>query len=527
MHEETKRLNYISGWTSVVLTNVFAFGAFDRARTECNDDGLRAKIHQTVLECLACKATSTVGKRLGSMQRYLEFCAANSICAFPLDDTNMYMYLSRLVERSDTSASSGKSFVEAIRFTNAMLGLRSEDVRLISWRVSGLAEMLMKRAPVVAQASPLTADYVRRLEHLCCNSDSLQDRILAGGVLLMVFGCARASDMSRVVRVLIDRDTRHESDRDAADPVGYIELSVVGHKGAHSSTHKRMILPVVAPMISVSGLAWYDAWIEARMALGLVVTGELDKPIMSRFTYEGVATEQSLAASEIGECIRQFLGIPTQSKNLTRSHSCKATVLSWMCKFGSPLPLRRIAGHHVDSSAKSAETYGRDSLSPSLRELCKVVTAVAKGSFLPDQTRSGRFVVSGGQAGKGASDEDSDGSYEMPFSDAGEPDIDTDVAGTDASSDASSDGGETIDDSTTLWELLRPELRPKLVNVCTDLEQHKHRVSGVVHLRKPETQRFLCGRVFNSRYESRQKATSEECQKCTTCFSSKDALPKS
>eukprot|EP00435_Cladocopium_sp_Y103_P063084 s1992_g24.t1 len=45
MHEETKRLNYISGWTSVVLTDVFAFGAFDRARAECNEDSLRAKIH--------------------------------------------------------------------------------------------------------------------------------------------------------------------------------------------------------------------------------------------------------------------------------------------------------------------------------------------------------------------------------------------------------------------------------------------------------------------------------------------------
>eukprot|EP00435_Cladocopium_sp_Y103_P072172 s612_g39.t1 len=93
--------------------------------------------------------------------------------------------------------------------------------------------------------------------------------------------------------------------------------------------------------------------------------------------------------------------------------------------------------------------YGRDSLSPSLRELCKVVSAVAKGIFFPDQTRSGRFVVPRDQ-GSGAGEEDSDGSYEMPFSDVGEPDIDTDVAGTDASSDASSDGGETIDDSTTL-----------------------------------------------------------------------------
>ena len=521
MHEETKRLNYISGWTSIVLTNIFAFGAFDRARTECSDAGLRGKTHRTVLECLASKATSTIGKRLGSMQRYVEHCATNSISAFPLDDANMYTYLSSLNMQESAAGSSGKSFLEAVRFTSHMLGLRSDEPKLISQRVAGIAELLMKRAPAIAQAAPLQADQVRRLEKECCSCDSLQDRVLLGGALIMLFGCARASNMTRVVRVCIDRDTRPATDRDPADPCGYIELSVLGHKGAHSATHKRLVLPVVAPMVSLTGLAWWDSWIEARMALGLVVEGVLDVPIMNRFDASGRPTDQSLAASEIGEFLRQILGIETKPKNAIRSHSCKATVLSWMCKFGSPLPLRRIAGHHVDSSAKSAETYGRDSISPSLRELSKVVMSVANGSFMPDQTRSGRFAVPVNKSDSGEAAEDSDGSYEMPFTDHGETDSET--LGTDASSDAESDGGETIDDSTTLWELLRPELRPQILNVCTTLEQHRHTISGVVHLRIPESQRFLCGRIFNARYERRLRATSDECQKCTTCFSSKDA----
>jgi len=128
----------------------------------------RNKVRQTVQECLAKKATSTIGKRLGSLQRYVEYCSQFGISPFPLEGTNMHSYLENLVQLEDTAGTSGKSFLEAIRFTSAMPGLRSDEVHLISRRVAGLAEMLMKRAPTIAQAAPLTAEHVRRLERQCC-----------------------------------------------------------------------------------------------------------------------------------------------------------------------------------------------------------------------------------------------------------------------------------------------------------------------------------------------------------------------
>ena len=88
--------------------------------------------------------------------------------SLPLEGTNMHSYLENLVQLEDTAGTSGKSFLEAIRFTSAMPGLRSDEVHLISRRVAGLAEMLMKRAPTIAQAAPLTAEHVRRLERQCC-----------------------------------------------------------------------------------------------------------------------------------------------------------------------------------------------------------------------------------------------------------------------------------------------------------------------------------------------------------------------
>lgn len=59
-----------------------------------------------------------------------------------------------------------------------------------------------------------------------------------------------------------------------------------------------------------------------------------------------------------------------------------------------------------------------------------------------------------------------------------------------------------MDDATTLWELIRPELRPHLVQVNADLEKYTHTISGVLHLKQPSAQKFLCGRAFNSRYRS-------------------------
>ena len=211
-----------------------------------------------------------------------------------------------------------------------------------------------------------------------------------------------------------------------------------------------------------------------------------------------------------------------------RSHSCKVTILSWLAKYGTELHVRRLVGHHLDVGAKSAETYARDSMAPAMRAVARVINAVIQGVLAPDVTRSGRFLKPPAKDVPSASDgENSDGSYEFPFSDDGRVGGDTDATATDSSSDAGSTSSETVNDATTLWELLRPELRPALVRVGANLEKYTHSISFVVHLKMPTEKKFLCGRVCNSRYENRTHDASEECPKCTTCFGSKEALASS
>ena len=521
--EDTLRANFINVWTSIILLNIFAFSAFDKARTECAEHDLRATVHLTVSECLARKATSTVGKRLGSMRRFVEFCSKAALSPFPLEDKNMHAYLTHLVHDPNSSGSSGKAFLESVRFTSAMLGLRSDEINSISQRVAGLAEVLVKRAPTIDPAQALLVEQVMTLERTCCSAEPLPDKIILGGVLIMVYGSARASDMAKAVKLLVDLDPYPDRADNTSEPRGYIELGVLGQKGARSDTHRRMLLPVVAPLYSLSGTKWWESWIEARQALSLETTGLLDVPLLCRFDGDGQPVAQSMSSSEIGEFLRQVLGLETLKRNKVRSHSCKATVLSWLSKYGVDLPTRRLVGHHLDTSARSAEIYSRDSMSPAVRAVVNVLKAIKDGLFHPDDTRSGRFRAPAKDPSADEAEAASTGSYEFPFTESEHWGGDSDSTGTDSSSDASSDKQDEIDDATTLWQLLRPELRPKLVQVNDVLETFMHKRSCVVHLHKAGSSKFLCGHVLNHRYEQRELGASAECPRCTPCFSSKDA----
>ena len=87
-------------------------------------------------------------------------------------------------------------------------------------------------------------------------------------------------------------DPRPDADRPDTEPDGYVELGVLKNKGARSDVHRRLLLPIVAPLISLSGAKWWESWQEARMALGLGTSGLLDKPVMCRFDADGCAVDQ-------------------------------------------------------------------------------------------------------------------------------------------------------------------------------------------------------------------------------------------
>ena len=524
-NENSKRKSYLFGWVTLVLINCGAFSVLDDALSDV-DQPNRDVVMRCLAECFAAKATSTLGKRLGSMSKYAAHCEAMGLPAFPLSERSLYSYLRALHDDPGSSASVGRSFLEAVRFSAAMLGLHGLDRDRVPQRVSGLAELMAKRAPCVKQASPLSVQQVATLEETCCTAEAMQDRILVGGLLLMLYSCARASDMCRVVKLVIDRVQTDGASLDRHAVAGFIEASALHTKGARSQTHKRTLLPLVAPMTGVSEWCWWDHYLQAREAMGISSQGGLTYPILCRFDDQGSPLADSLQASEVGRYLRNVLKVAHASVNEIRSHSLKVTALSWMAKAGCSLSVRRSLGHHLDPGAKSATIYSRDAMAPPLRELCRVLQLIASKQFMPDNTRSGRFKAEVPVGHTGNTELDSDGesgeSYEMPFSERMLGDTD------DSDTDTSSDAGESSEteplDTTTLWDLVEPRHRPKLVQVKDGLGTWMHVQSHVMHLRSQESQRFICGRVVSARYSAVQQGASSERTRCQVCYTSKMAV---
>ena len=342
-------------------------------------------------------------------------------------------------------------------------------------------------------------------------------------LLVMLYSCARASDIARVVELDIDRVQLAEGEAPGDGVAGFIEARALHTKGARSQVHKRTLLPLVAPMASVSGWHWWDHFLQAREALGLQTGGIVRCPLFCRFDEDGAPIASALQSSEIGCFLRNLLKVQHEKVNTVRSHSLKVTPLSWAAKAGCSLAIRRSLGHHLDANAKSATIYARDAMAPPLRELVRVINMIAKKEFFPDNTRSGRFRSEQASVEPAQTALDSEAeteeSYEMPFSErlAG----DTDDSETDRSSDASDQADADPLDTTTLWDLVEPRFRPNLVKIKPGFATYMHIQSHVMHLLEDESHRFVCGRTLSGRYAPVMNNASSECTRCQTCYTNR------
>ena len=119
--------------------------------------------------------------------------------------------------------------------------------------VDGAAVELAKRAPPLAQAAPLLVSQVIALERFVATTEDLKDRALFGSMRVLLYGCGRFSDGQRAVNMILDVDMS------AIDPAsvecpGFLELQVLGNKGARSDLLRRTYLPLVAPVYSLGGV---------------------------------------------------------------------------------------------------------------------------------------------------------------------------------------------------------------------------------------------------------------------------------
>ena len=102
-------------------------------------------------------------------------------------------------------------------------------------------------------------------------------------------------------------------------------------------------------------------------------------------------TSRAINTSECGAWAKLLLGNVDLGERRITSHSCKATILSYLAKHGQSWDDRLVLGGHV-GNMKMAMTYSRDSLARPLKVLETVLADICNNKFCPDNTRSGRFA---------------------------------------------------------------------------------------------------------------------------------------
>ena len=169
-------------------------------------------------------------------------------------------------------------------------------------------------------------------------------------------------------------------------------------KGGRSAEMKSIrLLPIAAPSKGVDHNNWGAQYLQVRKLAGLeLVAGQhgpmLPAPLNEQAT---IWSSRVLTSQEGSLFLRKILGAPKTVSRRLSTHSMKSTVLSWASKYGIPDSSRAVLARHVSSVATATAVNSRDLLSPVLREMDSMLTAIRTGLLHPDRTRSGMLTPVG------------------------------------------------------------------------------------------------------------------------------------
>jgi hypothetical protein len=319
-------------------------------------------------DIFATKSPLTLIKRANSLQRYVNFLD-NQGLLFPGDEAALYKHF--CMERDTGSPPSRlQAVVEALRFTEHVLGVAQLGVELLSKRVIGASKFEV--AGPRRQASPFAVKELKVLHSILeSESQDIWDRVMAGATLCAVYSRSRWSDLQHAEKM--------EADPDCWEPQ-FLEFTVREHKTKRANAWMEGFLPAVAVAVGISDENWARQWIVVRARVGADILDGY--PVMPAPGPDGEATQRPISSDEMGRWVRMLLerhGISLDGRKIT-SHSCKSTLLSYMAKFGCGITTREILGGHV-SHLKSVLTYSRDGLAGPLRELEQVLESIRAGKF--------------------------------------------------------------------------------------------------------------------------------------------------
>ncbi|CAE7799792.1 unnamed protein product [Symbiodinium sp. CCMP2592] len=465
-------------WLRIAKEGGDFFGVCARVAEDA-EAGLPASLQESLGDVFSLKASSTLHSRAGPVLRYMAFCWRIREQPFPLSEQKMYRFVKEYC--SGAAPTFASSFMSSIGFMQYVLEAKV-PADCVSSRLAGAVSKLYLEKRKLQQKPPLTASQIRALERIVLGLipevRADVDRYAAGCFLYCVFARARYSDMQ------CSGELAKDIVQGERGPRGYLEARVTRSKTSHNLERKTRYLAMVSPIWGLEQDSWALAWMEVAGRAG--PAWGPDMPLLPSPTDGGQWQKAPMSAQAGARWLRHLLyraGEDVASVKAVGTHSCKATLLSWMSKWGASKEIRSILGYHSSANAGTDVIYARDSVSPALRELEEMVSAVAYRRFFPDATRSGMFAES--LAARGDAHDKAE-------------------VGSDSSSDRSDDEEEpdtleeekVVEDSVGDFEpsgCLRESLEGKAV--------FRHVTTRFIHLvASEEGTTFKCGRQITSSY---------------------------
>ncbi|CAE7827505.1 RE1 [Symbiodinium sp. CCMP2592] len=341
---------------------------------------------QLVSDALGGKALSTLQKRYGQLSKYVTWCNDTGCIGFPLSSDLVRQYTEFAVKTKGHGSVS--SNLESFNFAIYVLGVFNNEPLRSDPVLTGRARRERLNKPPRRQARSFLVAEVLHLEgFLASESNALLDRFAAGCMLFAIFARARLGDLKSVSRFTLDLA---EPSADCAE--GFLECYSYSHKTKSLSNALGFRLPLVAHVKGLGPRIWGLDFLE--------VARQVDQDLLQKDDGSALLCVPTSVGSLLNHPIKNeafvvwingiLKDLPFFGGHFT-GHTAKSTLLPWLAKWGGSEDDRAILGHHMPKS-KSVATYSRDLQAGPLRVLWSLLCDVRSGAFLPDCTRSGRFV---------------------------------------------------------------------------------------------------------------------------------------
>ena len=273
-----------------------------------------------------------------------------------------------------------------------IIGLDGALTAADSPRVAGLCHRLLLKKRPRKQAKVLTRIQIIKLERILMDPlADIQDRIAAGHCLFLVLGRIRWSDAECI----------EDLEEDIAEQdVGYIQANALGSKTSVTAQQKTAFFPFVATAFALETPKWHQTWIRLRKKAGLVQLPRQETetsprvPFMPSILVGGEFGNVAMTSDEGSRILRALLRQSGEAEDQLQgvsTHSLKATLLSWLRKWGADPFHSKVAGYHSIQGEGSMFSYARDNVAATLRVIDEMLDQVRTGVFSPDSTRSGYF----------------------------------------------------------------------------------------------------------------------------------------